>query len=116
MSRCPLFCTFEGEPLACVRCGLPPRTPVTTPAAPERNATMPAKYKARTRSVDAGRYSFEITTGEDGSVSATLVYVNTEAGVRTVAVLAGMAEPGSDGSLVTVMDAYDAGNALRVRY
>ena len=74
------------------------------------------KYKARTQSVDAGRYGVQITTGEDGSMSFTVVYLTPDRGVRTVLQATAQAEPSDDGSLLIVTDAYDATNNVTVRY
>jgi hypothetical protein len=114
MSRCPLFCTFEGEPLACVRCGLPPRAPATT-TTPERNETMPATYKPRTRLVDAGPFCFEVRTLPDGSVSVAITRVDASAGaVQTVAYLDLPAGDEAATRVLSCRDAYDGTNRVDI--
>ncbi len=75
---------------------------------------MAATYKARTRSVDAGRYSFDIRTNADGSVSVAVLHISADQGVQTVCYLAGHADAPEGQPLVVVADAYDATNSLRI--
>lgn len=77
-------------------------------------ASRPA-HRARTDRLDCGRYSLEVRTEADGSVSVAVVHISASQGsINGVCYLHGRADAAPGEPLLTVIDAYDATNYVRI--
>jgi hypothetical protein len=76
---------------------------------------MPARYRPRTKHVDAGAYSLQIDVRDDGGIAVAVVHASAARGsVDTVAYLRGRGDAAGGGALFEASDAHDAANRLGI--